>query len=485
MSGSAVKSHGWPKTRRVLSARQIISYFLSFQGYPPILKAVRVLHRQFEDSLRSGAEQAPRELVQPASSSSSSSVLERSDEPASRRLVQFPEIQNLQLKRWSDKKNSKDPLADLPDWLQDFRRNSERKRIACIRTQFSGIGSGTILRKWQRNQGSTILTLTSQKRPRLLRILENQNSKGTLQKTLWRSSSSCRKVWWLDNGSITKSSMRDVNQETITGTLSWYKILLLNGLNHIRVKRNLHMRRREVYQNSWSRRTDRKLFTQTTRWNLGKHVKVSSWNHRTSTPHRSDTNGIAERAVRRVKEGTSAVLLQSGLDERWWSDSMECYCCLRNIQDLLGEGKTPYEWRFGEPLKGPMIPFGALIEYHPISSKRQSRIHQFGKKVLPGIFLKLWASRGRNLERRYSDSDSGRFGIVGCIRHLSSKSTRKKYWSDKKMMNSFSHLQNGTAKCVRKRKRIPRIHSSKAGTNRKERRFQQRTSWWTGRVSTD
>ena len=36
-----------------------------------------------------------------------------------------------------------------------------------------------------------------------------------------------------------------------------------------------------------------------------------SWNHWTSTPHRSETNGIAERAVRRVKEGTSAVLLQS------------------------------------------------------------------------------------------------------------------------------------------------------------------------------
>ena len=27
-----------------------------------------------------------------------------------------------------------------------------------------------------------------------------------------------------------------------------------------------------------------------------------------------------------MKEGTSAVLLQSGLGERWWSDSMECFC---------------------------------------------------------------------------------------------------------------------------------------------------------------
>ena len=32
-----------------------------------------------------------------------------------------------------------------------------------------------------------------------------------------------------------------------------------------------------------------------------------SWNDRTSTPPRSETDGIAERAVGRVKEGTSAV----------------------------------------------------------------------------------------------------------------------------------------------------------------------------------
>ena len=43
---------------------------------------------------------------------------------------------------------------------------------------------------------------------------------------------------------------------------------------------------------------------------FGKSCEELSWNHCTSTPHRSGTNGIAERAVRRVKEGTSAVLLQ-------------------------------------------------------------------------------------------------------------------------------------------------------------------------------
>ena len=120
---------------------------------------------------------------------------------------------------------------------------------------------------------------------------------------------------------------------------------------------------------------------------FGKACEDISWNHCTSTPHRSETNGIGERAVRRVKEGTSAVLLQSGLNESWWADSMECYTYLRNIQDLLTGGKTPYERRFGKPVKGPIIPFGSLVEYLPFTAKDQFRIHQFGKKVLLGLFL--------------------------------------------------------------------------------------------------
>ena len=120
---------------------------------------------------------------------------------------------------------------------------------------------------------------------------------------------------------------------------------------------------------------------------FGKACEDLSWNHCTSTPHRSETNGIAERAVRRVKEGTSAVLLQSGLNENWWAHSMECYTYLRNVTDLLSDGKTPYERRFGQRFKGPIIPFGSLVEYYPISAKDQSRIHQFGKNVLPGLFL--------------------------------------------------------------------------------------------------
>ena len=81
---------------------------------------------------------------------------------------------------------------------------------------------------------------------------------------------------------------------------------------------------------------------------VGKSFEESSWNHRTSTPRRTETNGIVERAVRRVTEGTSTVLFQSGFDEQWWADSMECCCYLRNVQDLLTDGKTLDERRFEE-----------------------------------------------------------------------------------------------------------------------------------------
>ena len=81
---------------------------------------------------------------------------------------------------------------------------------------------------------------------------------------------------------------------------------------------------------------------------FGKACENLSWNHCTSTPHRSETNGIAERAVRRVEEGTSAVLLQSSPDEKigWripWNviplHLTSQICCLmgrRPMKDVLG-----------------------------------------------------------------------------------------------------------------------------------------------------
>ena len=202
---------------------------------------------------------------------------------------------------------------------------------------------------------------------------------GSVQKTQRRSRTSSCKLWWLDNSR--PQSLSD-NCES------------RNIHRHRVVVQDLATQRIQAYacKNKTSQETKKSLqkFLEPERkpkdiytdnsLEFGKACEDLSWNHCTSTPHRSETNDIAERTVRRVRESSSAVLLQSGLNESWWADSMECYTYLRNVTDLSSDGKTPYKRRFGQPLKGPIDPFGSLVEYHPITAKDQSRIHQFGKK---------------------------------------------------------------------------------------------------------
>ena len=73
-----------------------------------------------------------------------------------------------------------------------------------------------------------------------------------------------------------------------------------------------------------------KSFTRTIPWNSAKPVKISPGI--IVRRHHTDQK---QMAVRRVKEGTSAVLLQSSLNESSWADSMECYTYLRNVTESI------------------------------------------------------------------------------------------------------------------------------------------------------
>ena len=192
--------------------------------------------------------------------------------------------------------------------------------------------------------------------------------------------------------------MKDVNLETVIDMQSWCRTWPPNGSSHIRAKQKTSQETQRSLQKFMEPDRKPKVIYTDNSLEFGKACEDLSWNHCTSIPHRSETNGIAERAVRRVKEGTSAVLLQSGLNESWQADSMECYTYLRNVKDLLSDGKTPFERRFGQPFQGPIIPCCSLVEYHPIIAKDQSRIHQVGKKVFTWIVPRIRIIRGWNLE---------------------------------------------------------------------------------------
>ena len=75
---------------------------------------------------------------------------------------------------------------------------------------------------------------------------------------------------------------------------------------------------------------------------------------------------------------------------------MECYTYLRNVTDLLTDGKTPYERRLGNHLMDRLFHLVYWLSIIPITAKDQSRVNQFGKKVL--IVPRIRIVRGVNLE---------------------------------------------------------------------------------------
>ena len=62
--------------------------------------------------------------------------------------------------------------------------------------------------------------------------------------------------------------------------------------------------------------------------------------------------------------------------------------------DLLSDGKTPYERRFGEPFKGPIIPFGSLVEYYPITAKTSQESINLERKSYLDCSLDTLCTRG-------------------------------------------------------------------------------------------
>ena len=209
-------------------------------------------------------------------------------------------------------------------------------------------------------------------------------------------------------------------------------------------------------------------------WNLASLAKNWRGITETSTPHRSETNGIAERAVRRVKEGTSSALLQSGLDEKWWSDSVECYCHVRNVQDILADGETPHERRFGESFKGPIIPFGALVEYLPSSARDQARIHQIGDRMYyQGFFEDMHWSREDYAKEIFWLPILKNLENLDASDILSQKTEcERSPGNSKEMEKLYSLVADGTAKLSGRDYEFPGTHSE-TWTNRRGARVSE------------
>ena len=185
-----------------------------------------------------------------------------------------------------------------PDWFEEFTDNLEDTEGVSTRKHFTRLRFGTSPRKW--HQGSICIfshfpkDKNSEicKRTKIARALCRRRTRNSVPRAekfgdLMTTDHSPRWGRW-----ISKQS-----QIRCRGTRSSHSM----NKNFIRVKQKLLRRRKGVYESNLEPSEKPEVFYTDNRLEFGKSCEDSSWNHCASTPHRSETHGVAERAVRRMK----------------------------------------------------------------------------------------------------------------------------------------------------------------------------------------
>ena len=132
-----------------------------------------------------------------------------------------------------------------------------------------------------------------------------------------------------------KLSTRDLDQEAITGALSWYKI-------------STHWIRTYPFKIKTSNETERSLskFLEPSHkpkvTYTDKSLKFGKilWRSNMESQH-FNASSMREKWHRWQSRST---IRRRYFSSGWWPDSMECCCHLRNVQDLLADGKN-YVWK--------------------------------------------------------------------------------------------------------------------------------------------
>ena len=208
----------------------------------------------------------------------SSPSTQRSDDtnvPASRNRSRTPTKTKNRNKNCDNEPASRNRLRDLPGWLEEVTENFEDKRSTNIKGHTPANTS-------QDSDSERPTKVVSRKHSIYTHFPKDRNCEICKRPKITRSP--CWKrtgdavlraetsVTWCEQ--ITKSSMKEVNFETITDTQSCCKIQPLNGYNLTRAKQKLLRKRSGVYESFPSRRRSQKLFTQTILWNLANPVKI-------------------------------------------------------------------------------------------------------------------------------------------------------------------------------------------------------------------
>ena len=262
------------------------------------------------------------------------------------------------IKKEDTNRASGDRLRDLPEWIEEFTENLEDTEVSAPAHTDSKRPTKVAPRKQ--------IIFTHFPKDLNFEVWQGLLAEDALAKQYLEQKILVKQ--------ITKSLMREVNLETITDTQSWYKIWPLNGFNLIRAKQKHFRRRKRVSEKFSSRQKSRKSFTLTTHWNLAKPVKIYHYVNATQIGNKWDCRKSSAQSKRGYICG--AIAVGSGL---WKVGGFNGALLLsaQRPRPLIGRQNTSW----------PVILFGAMVVYFPITARDQLRLHQFGKQVSPGIFF--------------------------------------------------------------------------------------------------
>ena len=136
--------------------------------------------------------------------------------------------------------------------------------------------------------------------------------------------------------------------------------------------------------------------------------------HELSTPGIHQTNAIIESKVKNIVKGTRCNLRAAGLPACFWPLAAEHYAFLCTVhEDQL---EPAYYQRHGRHFKGPLIPFGCLIDAIPSPLAQQPR--KFNPRGVPSVFLGYVVQPGQKWKGEYRWAELADFSKVSLFRDV-------------------------------------------------------------------
>ena len=126
-------------------------------------------------------------------------------------------------------------------------------------------------------------------------------------------------------------------------------------------------------------------------------ARACKWRLSTATTGMPQTNGVAERSVRTVREGGGCGIVQSGFNAKtYWPEAAEHFCFSTSIAIVDGDSCYNRRHEAGH-FTGQKIPFGAYVDFMP---QNDTKVESMGARNNPMSVCRLPHSHWRTLEWR-------------------------------------------------------------------------------------